>query len=140
MRPLSVSLFVSLCFARAALAAPPAVDFCYAPPLWQTAICLPDDPHKSLVDKSGELLYHYKQGGREFGTRVAVRLPARRSGRNRSCSRRGCPSCRTFRAAPGLEIVEEAFAVTGLRRRAAERRILVRVTNTGNSRAPSSRS
>ena len=25
-------------------------------------------PAKSLVDKSGELLYHYGQGGREFGT------------------------------------------------------------------------
>ncbi len=42
----------------AAEVAPAAVDFRHAPPEWQTAICLPDDPHKSLVDRSGELLYH----------------------------------------------------------------------------------
>ena len=35
------------------------VDFGYKPPEWQTAICLPDDPYKSIVDKSGDLLYHY---------------------------------------------------------------------------------
>jgi len=45
-------------------AASAVVDFRYAPPEWQTAICLPDDPHKSLVDRSGELLYHHNQGGR----------------------------------------------------------------------------
>ena len=54
------------------------VDFRYSPPQWQTAICLPDDPCKSLVDKSGALLYHYGQGGREFGTRIAVEVDRRR--------------------------------------------------------------
>jgi len=34
-----------------------AVDFRYAPLQWQTAYCFPDDPHKSLVDQSGRLLY-----------------------------------------------------------------------------------
>jgi hypothetical protein len=46
------------------------VDFRYSPPEWQTLICLPDDPCKSLVDKSGTLLYNYKQG--EFGTKISV--------------------------------------------------------------------
>src|SRR5512137_2243684 len=55
-------------------AGPQMVDFRYSPPEWQTAICLPDDPHKSLVDRSGELLYHYGQGGREFATRVGVEV------------------------------------------------------------------
>jgi hypothetical protein len=59
---------------RTLAAAPTAVDFRYSPPEWQTAICLPDDPHKSLVDRSGELLYHYNQGGREFATRVGVEV------------------------------------------------------------------
>ena len=40
------------------------VDFRYSPPEWQAAICLPDDPWKSLVDKSGALLYHFGKGGR----------------------------------------------------------------------------
>jgi hypothetical protein len=59
---------------RAADAPQNAVDFRYSPPEWQTAICLPDDPHKSLVDKNGVLLYHYQQGGREFGTQISVEV------------------------------------------------------------------
>ncbi len=38
-----------------------------APPQWQTLICLPDDPCKSLVDKSGALLYYYDTGKGDFG-------------------------------------------------------------------------
>jgi hypothetical protein len=33
------------------------VDFKWAPVRWQTAYCFPDDPHKSLVDDRGRLLY-----------------------------------------------------------------------------------
>ncbi len=33
------------------------VDFRYSPLDWQTAYCFPDDPHKSLVDQNGRLLY-----------------------------------------------------------------------------------
>ena len=33
------------------------IDFRYAPRLWQTAYCFPDDPHKSLVGEHGELRY-----------------------------------------------------------------------------------
>jgi hypothetical protein len=57
--------------AGAADAAQDAVDFRYSPPEWQTLICLPDDPCKSLVDRSGALLYDYDQGGREFGNLLA---------------------------------------------------------------------
>ncbi len=66
------------------------VDFRYSPPEWQTAICLPDDPHKSLVDRSGELLYHYEQGGREFAS--ACR---RGGGRQRGVAEAGTafPAC-----------------------------------------------
>ncbi|MHC4637609.1 MAG: hypothetical protein ACYTBV_08920, partial [Planctomycetota bacterium] len=38
-----------------------SVDFGYKPPEWQTAICLPDDPYKSIVDKSGDLLLHFEK-------------------------------------------------------------------------------
>ena len=58
----------------AAGASASTVDFRYSPPEWQTAICLPDDPQKSLVDRNGDLLYHYNQGGREFATRVGVQV------------------------------------------------------------------
>ena len=35
------------------------VDFRYAPRWWQTPICLPDDPEKTLVGKDGEILCQY---------------------------------------------------------------------------------
>jgi hypothetical protein len=35
------------------------VDFRFSPILRQTAFCFPDDPHKSLINESGELLYGY---------------------------------------------------------------------------------
>ncbi len=35
------------------------IDFRYAPALRQTAFCFPDDPHKSLIDQAGQLLYGY---------------------------------------------------------------------------------
>ncbi|MGA8530722.1 MAG: hypothetical protein WB622_13475, partial [Acidobacteriaceae bacterium] len=35
------------------------VDFRDAPVLRQTAFCFPDDPHKSLINESGHLLYGY---------------------------------------------------------------------------------
>lgn len=90
------------------------VDFRFAPPEWQAAICLPDDPHKSLADKSGALLYHYRQGGREFGTRLWVEVVADAAWQKQELVSPRVPIVRTFHAAPGLEIVEEAFAVTDL--------------------------
>ena len=91
-----------------------AVDFRYSPPEWQTAICLPDDPHKTLVDRSGELLYHYGQGGREFATRVGVEVVGSAVWRKQELHSPRVPIVRTFRTADGLEILEEVFAVTEL--------------------------
>jgi hypothetical protein len=34
-----------------------AIDFRYSPLSWQTLVCFPDDPHKSLVGERGELRY-----------------------------------------------------------------------------------
>ena len=92
-----------------------AVDYRYSPPEWQTAICLPDDPHKSLVDRSGELLYHYNQGGREFATRVGVEVAGGAVWQKQELLSPRVPIVRTFRVADGLEIVEETFAITDLR-------------------------
>ncbi len=88
------------------------VDFHYAPPQWQTAICLPDDPYKSLVDKEGALLYHYQQGGREFGTRIEAEVTAGAVWKKQELVSPRVPIVRTERAAAGVEITEEAFAVT----------------------------
>ncbi len=90
-----------------------AVNFFYQPPEWQTAICLPDDPHKSLVDKSGELLYHYRKGNREFGTRLSVEVSGDLVWRRQELESPRIPIVKTFQTAEGVEIIQEAFAVTG---------------------------
>jgi hypothetical protein len=90
------------------------VDFRYAPPEWQAAICLPDDSQKTLVDKSGELLYHYGSGGREFGTRISVEVASNAVWQEQNLYSPRVPIVQTHRAADGLQIVEEAFAVTDL--------------------------
>jgi hypothetical protein len=43
-----------------------AVDFRYSPVLQQTAFCFPDDPHKSLINESGQLLYGYDMNAGVF--------------------------------------------------------------------------
>jgi hypothetical protein len=116
------------------VSAPAAVDFRFAPPEWQTAICLPDDPHKSLVDRGGELLYHYGQGGREFGTRVGVEVVADAIWQGQELLSPRIPLVRTWRAADGLEIVEETFAVTDARPADPERPVLRRLDGGGVNR------
>jgi len=86
-----------------------SVDFRYSPPDWQTAICLPDDPRKSLVSKQGELLYHY-QKGREFGTRIAAVVDENAEWVGQDLVSPRVPIVRTRWKTPELEIVQEAFA------------------------------
>jgi hypothetical protein len=56
---------------------PQRLDFHYAPYRWQTNICLPDDPHKSIVGSDGGLYYDYG-GGRyyDFKTRILASIDA----------------------------------------------------------------
>jgi hypothetical protein len=90
------------------------VDLRYSPSQWQSAICLPDDPHKSLVDRSGELLFHFNRGGREFGTRVSVQVADSTVWKKQELYSARVPIVETYLTADGLEILEEAFTVTGL--------------------------
>jgi hypothetical protein len=92
-----------------------SVDFRYMPPEWQTAICLPDDPYKSIVDKSGDLLYHYLRiaGGTDrFQTRIGVRIANDVVWRKQQLHSPRAPIVRTFLKANDLEVIQEAFAVT----------------------------
>jgi hypothetical protein len=114
-----IMIFVSLFISVAALAQKPAVtpiqgkfDFKFSPPEWQTAICLPDDPHKTLVDRSGELLYHYQQGGREFGTRISIQVADDAKWIKQDLYSPRVPIVRTYWQADGLEIKQEAFSIT----------------------------
>jgi hypothetical protein len=90
------------------------IDFRYSPPEWQTAICFPDDPAKTLVDKSGELLYGYGQGGREFATRIGVEVTGGATWTKQDLVSPRVPIVRTYRSAGNLFIEEDAFAVPDL--------------------------
>lgn len=55
-----------------------AVDFRYAPTEWQSTVCFPDDPDKTVVGKWGDLRYDFPSspfsGIGEFGTIVEFTL------------------------------------------------------------------
>jgi hypothetical protein len=108
------TVLVPIIPAQAADSSASGVDFRYSPPEWQTAICLPDDPQKSLVDRSGELLYHYGQGTREFATRVGVEVAPGAAWREQDLFSPRVPIVQTHFALGGLEILEETFAVADL--------------------------
>jgi hypothetical protein len=110
------------------------VDFRYSPPEWQTAICLPDDPYKTLVDKSGELLYGYGLGGREFATRIGVEVTGGAVWTKQELVSPRVPIVRTYRSAGGLEILEDAFAVADLPQPAAKASAVRRVDGGGVNR------
>ena len=113
---------------------PTGVDFHFSPPQWQTAICLPDDPDKSLVDRSGELLYHYNQGGREFGTRVGIEEIENAVWQKQELCSPRVPIVITRRLAEGLEITEETFAITDLPQTKGPGSALRRVDRGGHER------
>jgi hypothetical protein len=51
------------------------IDHRYSPLWWQTLICLPDDPVKTLVGKEGQFFLDYGSGGpRNFQTRIQFDL------------------------------------------------------------------
>jgi len=92
-----------------------SVDFGYMPPEWQTAICLPDDSFKSIVDKSGDLLYHYlriKKVTEGFRTQVRIQIADELVWEKQELHSPRVPIVRTYLGAKGLEVIEEAFAVT----------------------------
>ncbi len=90
-----------------------AVDFRFAPPRWQTSICLPDDPSKTLVDSEGRLLYEYGGGPHDgFGTRIGALLgdgPPRGPFRQTLADPR-VPIVKTRCGSGGLALEVEAFA------------------------------
>jgi len=93
-----------------------SVDFRFAPPFWQSTICLPDDPYKSLVDEQGNLVVHQfpvSQYG-EPRTRIGVVVADGVEWVNQQMLSPKIPIVITSKKAPGWEITEETFSVTNL--------------------------
>ncbi len=88
------------------------VDFRYAPPWWQSAICLPDDPDKTLVGKEGQVLLDFGNGGiRNFGIVLQPVIdPGTTWVKQQTISPRA-PIVQTFQGAGGVELLEETFVV-----------------------------
>ncbi|TSA34971.1 MAG: hypothetical protein D4R64_10655 [Porphyromonadaceae bacterium] len=63
VKTISIALFLGTAVFAQKTATPLAqskVDFQFSPPEWQTAICLPDDPHKSLVARDAMTSFSYR--------------------------------------------------------------------------------
>jgi hypothetical protein len=87
------------------------IDFRYAPPNWQTSICLPDDWQKTLVGKDGALLYDWPGKFAGFGTKITFGVTAEAHWQNQELASPRVPIVRTSKRAGEVEIDEEAFAV-----------------------------
>jgi hypothetical protein len=90
---------------------PWTIDFRYAPPSWQTAICLPDDWQKTLVGKDGSLLYDYPGSYAGFGTRITFALSGETRWVKQELVSPRVPIVRTTQCDGALEVVQTAFAV-----------------------------
>jgi len=129
---LAVMILVACCLAltvsmarsaeQPASAFPPwTVDHRYAPPWWQTSICLPDDWQKTLVGKEGQLLYDFRGKYSGFKTRITFTLaPETKAGQAEAAPTEWVqqelvsprvPIVRTIKRRGPVEIIEEAMAV-----------------------------
>ena len=98
------------------------LDHRYAPPSWQTAICLPDDWQKTLVAKDGALLYDYPGRFAGFGTKITFAVGGENGAMGwvkQELVAPRVPIVRTLKRAGSIEIVEETFAVAPPQRTAS---------------------
>lgn len=86
------------------------IDHRYSPPWWQTLVCLPDDPVKTLVGKEGQIFgdYGYK-GPRDFSFSLMIdnKVPAVWKSQKLLSAR--SPITRTIKNADGITMQEETF-------------------------------
>ena len=85
------------------------VDFRYAPPWWQTSICLPDDWQKTLVGKDGSLLYDFGGPYHGFKTRMTFGASGGAAWKEQSLKSPRIPIVRTVMESGAVRITEEAF-------------------------------
>jgi hypothetical protein len=87
------------------------IDFRYAPPSWQTAICLPDDWQKTLAGKDGALLYDYPGKYAGFRTKITPGVAEAMTWAGQDLASPRVPIVLTTNRAAGVEVVLETFAV-----------------------------
>ena len=114
LKPATIATFLCLgANLYAGAPSPGPVDFRYALPWWQTAICLPDDPDKTLVGKEGQLLFDFGGGGaRNFGLCLQVEMTGGAKWVRQETVSARAPIVETWKDAAGVELLEETFVVT----------------------------
>lgn len=90
------------------------IDFRYAPLEYQTAFCFPDDPHKSLVSQSGQLLYGFDalRGVNYFPLKIGFALRGMMTPKvvSQKLESPTIPIVRTTLEYPGVSVVLTTFA------------------------------
>jgi hypothetical protein len=111
---------------------PKQVDFRYAMPWWQTAICLPDDPDKTLVGKDGQVLFDYGRGGyRDFGICLQPDVAGGTKWTKQETLSARTPIVQTHKTAGGVDVLEETFVAVPTEKSPAETPRLERLDGDG---------
>ncbi|RYY62811.1 MAG: hypothetical protein EOO05_01320 [Chitinophagaceae bacterium] len=90
---------------------PMVVDHRYSIPWWQSQLCLPDDPVKTLVGKEGMLFgdYGYRQGPRTFSFSVLFDSKVPSTWKSQVLKSNASPMTVTIKETPEVTIKEETF-------------------------------
>jgi hypothetical protein len=86
------------------------IDHRYSPPWWQTLVCLPDDPVKTLVGREGQVFgdYGYK-GPRHFSFSMMIDSKTPATWKSQTLLSARSPITRTVKDAGGISIEEQTF-------------------------------
>lgn len=86
------------------------IDHRYSPLWWQSSICLPDDPVKTIVGREGQFFLDYGSGGpRNFLTNLQFDLAEGTEWVDQGLPEAGTPVLRTRKRGSGIAIEELAF-------------------------------
>ena len=88
------------------------VDFRYSTPWWQSTICLPDDPEKTVLGRDGDLLYDFPGKPDRFPKRIVVKLDVPTKWVKQELASPRVPIVHTTSRWEKVEIRQEAFAAT----------------------------
>lgn len=86
------------------------IDFRYSPAWWQTLICLPDDPVKTLVGREGQIFgdYGYK-GPRNFSFSLLFDGKVPSAWKSQQLKSAKVPMTHTRKESDGIQIDEQTF-------------------------------
>ncbi len=86
------------------------VDHRYSPPWWQSLLCLPDDPVKTLVGREGQLFGDYGyHGPRDFSFSVMFDSKIPSQWKSQQLISATGPMMQTIKESGGVRIMEQAF-------------------------------